>query len=333
MTVKLKLKDVKDKLKDDTLDLSLCELEEVPVREIASLRKATNVNLSTNILISLPTTFVTLKQIVKLDLSRNMLVELPENFGEMTQLKHLDLYANKISRLPLSLSELKNLRWLDLKENPLTEAVASVAGPCSNVRECQVCARNIVTYLSTVKLVIEEERLRRLNNTGETEKEMVNTKKESKKKKKKNAEKESKSNENKTDSQTQNKSFQDNSDNVKLTELLSDNMCTHKSHKSTGTGLYRSLTCMIFWFFIISLLLTVILVILSWYYEQETDMFLQNAQTLSGLPLKHYHKHTTDLLQHVIKVTTAQIKVIIDVVNNFYKAEFKNNINNAGKEL
>lgn len=72
----------------------------------------------------------------------------------------------QISRLPLSLSELKNLRWLDLKENPLTEAVASVAGPCSNVRECQVCARSIVTYLSTVKVVIEEERLRRLNNTG-----------------------------------------------------------------------------------------------------------------------------------------------------------------------
>lgn len=70
--------------------------------------------------------------------------------------------------------------------------------------------------------------------TGETEKEMANTKKESKKKKKKNAEKESKSNENKIDSQTQNKSFQDNNDNVKLTGLLSDNMCTHKSHKSAG---------------------------------------------------------------------------------------------------
>lgn len=36
MTVKLKLKDVKDKLKDDSLDLSLCDLEEVPVREIVS---------------------------------------------------------------------------------------------------------------------------------------------------------------------------------------------------------------------------------------------------------------------------------------------------------
>jgi len=135
----------------------------------------------------LQASFVTLKQIVKLDLSRNMLVELPENFGEMTQLKHLDLYANKvnslfltsdkiahnlcnlqISRLPLSLSELKNLRWLDLKENPLTEAVATVAGPCSNMRECQACARNIVSYLSNVKLVIEEERLRRLNNVTGT---------------------------------------------------------------------------------------------------------------------------------------------------------------------
>lgn len=70
--------------------------------------------------------------------------------------------------------------------------------------------------------------------TGETEKEVTSTKKESKKKKKKNAEKESKSNENKIDSQTQNKSFQDNNDNVKLTGLLSDNMCTHKSYKSAG---------------------------------------------------------------------------------------------------
>jgi len=53
---------------------------------------------------------------------------------------------------------------LDLKENPLTPAVATVAGPCSNIQECQACARNIVTYLSNVKLEIEKERLRRLSN-------------------------------------------------------------------------------------------------------------------------------------------------------------------------
>lgn len=36
MAAKLNLKNVKDKLKDDTLDLSFCELKEVPVREIVS---------------------------------------------------------------------------------------------------------------------------------------------------------------------------------------------------------------------------------------------------------------------------------------------------------
>ena len=101
-------------------------------------------------------------QIIKLDLSKNLISELPENFGELRQLKHLDLYSNKISKLPLSLGELKNLKWLDLKENPLTPAVASVAGPCSNSNECQSCAKNIVNYLASVKISMEEEKLKRL---------------------------------------------------------------------------------------------------------------------------------------------------------------------------
>ena len=91
-----------------------------------------------------------------------MLTDLPENFGELRALKHLDLYSNRISRLPLSLGELRNLKWLDLKENPLTLAVASVAGPCSNASECQACAKKIVNYLANVKFTIEEEKKRRL---------------------------------------------------------------------------------------------------------------------------------------------------------------------------
>lgn len=74
-----------------------------------------------------------------------------------------DRVVLQISRLPLSLSELKNLRWLDLKENPLTPAVASIAGPCSNLSECQACARNVVNYLSQVKITVEEEKSRRIN--------------------------------------------------------------------------------------------------------------------------------------------------------------------------
>ncbi|XP_011860474.1 PREDICTED: leucine-rich repeat-containing protein 59 isoform X2 [Vollenhovia emeryi] len=298
----------------------------------ASLRKATNVNLSTNLLVSLPTTFVTLKQIVVLDLSRNMLVELPENFGEMTQLRHLDLYANKISRLPLSLSELKNLRWLDLKENPLTEAVASVAGPCSNMRECQACARNIVTYLSNVKLVIEEERLRRSNCvTGDAIKEVAGAKKEGKRKRKRNTEME-KTNGSKTDSPTQSEACsRDNNDSVRLTGSSSDDASACKSYKSTGTGLCRSLTCVIVWFFVISLLLTVALTLLSWRYERQTDTFLQNAQTLSGLPLKNYHRQTTDCLQRIIKIAAAQFKSVVDVVRDF--AQLQSDTSEAEREL
>lgn len=93
-----------------------------------------------------------------------MLTDLPDNFGELKNLKHLDLYSNQISRLPLSLGDLKNLKWLDLKENPLTPAVASVAGPCSNSAECQACARNIVAYLANAKVTIQEEKQRRIES-------------------------------------------------------------------------------------------------------------------------------------------------------------------------
>ncbi|KAK0077772.1 hypothetical protein PV325_003478 [Microctonus aethiopoides] len=183
MTVKIK---VKDKLEDNTLDLSFCDLQEVPIREITTIRKASSLDLSNNQLVSIPNAIVTLTNIVKLDLSKNMLTEIPQNIGEMRQLRHLDLYSNQISRLPLSLGELKNLEWLDLKDNPLTAAVASVAGLCSNSNECQACARNIIAYLANVKQNIEEERLRRMNTASAIGSSIdCITKKEMKKKKKK----------------------------------------------------------------------------------------------------------------------------------------------------
>lgn len=98
----------------------------------------------------------------------------------------------------------------------------------------------------------------------------------------------------------------------------------------TGTGLCRSLTCVIVWFFVISSLFTATLMMLSWRYEQQTDTFLQNAQTLSGLPLKNYHRQTTDYLQRMIKVTTVQIESIVDAASDFYKTQFESK---ARKEL
>ncbi|XP_044013868.1 leucine-rich repeat-containing protein 59 [Aphidius gifuensis] len=192
MSKKLK---IKDKLEDEILDLSWCDLQEVPIREIAAIKKASHLDLSNNQLVSIPNTIVTLTNIIKLDLSKNMLTEIPENIGEMKQLKHLDLYGNQISRLPLSLGDLKNLKWLDLKENPLTPAVAKVAGTCSDPSECQHCARSIVSYLSLVKINIEQEKLMRSNNALSSGGQLNNnTKKEQKKKKKKNTVKDEKQN-------------------------------------------------------------------------------------------------------------------------------------------
>ena len=45
---------LRDKLDEDSLDLSLMQLSEVPVREMASLTKGTAVDLSNNIITMLP---------------------------------------------------------------------------------------------------------------------------------------------------------------------------------------------------------------------------------------------------------------------------------------
>lgn len=271
--MKSNLKNIKDRLKDETLDLSLCDLKEVPVREIAAVKKATHLDLSNNLLVSLPNTFVSLKQIVKLDLSKNMLIEIPENFGELKKLKHLDLYANQISRLPLSLSELKNLRWLDLKENPLTPAVASVAGPCSNLSECQACARNIVTYLSFVKLTIEEEKLQRLNAiTTSTETNSVLLKKGGKKKKKKPLEKDNKQDVDKTESCSSSKELHTDRNKVEDSTSIQDHKYTNKEHVPKG-NVCRSLMSTIVWLLFLGLGFTLLIVILPIYSEQ-SELFV-----------------------------------------------------------
>ena len=112
---------LRDKLEDNQLDLSLMQLTEVPVKEIVSnhiftpekllsfidfqseLPKGTHVDLSNNLLTWLPENFPTLTHIVQLDLSKNQLTELPEYFGQLKSLRHLDLYSNQLTRLPVSL--------------------------------------------------------------------------------------------------------------------------------------------------------------------------------------------------------------------------------------
>ncbi|XP_066249898.1 leucine-rich repeat-containing protein 59-like [Euwallacea similis] len=137
---------VKERFYDGQIDLSMSDLDEVPVREIASVKNTYSLDLSNNRLTLLSPTFTTLTFLTKLDLSKNALTELPEDFGKLSKLKYLDLYNNRLEHLPLSFGLLTALRFLDLKDNPLVPAIANVAGLCIDNKGCQQCARDVTQF-------------------------------------------------------------------------------------------------------------------------------------------------------------------------------------------
>ncbi|XP_035720020.1 leucine-rich repeat-containing protein 59-like [Vespa mandarinia] len=319
----MKLKNIGNRLKDENLDLSLCDLDEVPVEEIATVRKLTYLDLSNNFLVTLPNNFVILKQILKLDLSKNMLTEIPENFGEMTQLKYLDLYANQISRLPLSLSELKNLRWLDLKENPLTPSVASIAGPCNNAEECKNCARNVVEYLNNVKRSVEEEKLRRLNAklnkmsvVANKDNDNDTTKKESKKKKKKkHTDKEVEKNLNKNKSEVE----------CKVSENIEDKMDSSKEtfneqnqKHCISAALCRILTSLFLWTVMFGIVFGSLIIILPLYNKELSYTIMDYIEKHTGIFLKTYQRYGTELLQNKSQILMKWMNHACKTINDIY---------------
>ncbi|KAH8286095.1 hypothetical protein KR054_002567 [Drosophila jambulina] len=158
---KAKLKvNVKERVVDETCDLSLSELSEIPVREIASFKRVTVLDLSSNRLVNLGKNFSILTRLVRLDLSKNQIRFLPEDFGQLEQLRHLDLYNNCLEHLPISFGQLRRLRYLDLKGNPLTPAWEKIVGRCSTQKDCQQAAKNTVSICANYKPeFIERERL------------------------------------------------------------------------------------------------------------------------------------------------------------------------------
>jgi len=147
-----------DKVEDGEMDLSMMELTEAPVKEIATFKKVYSLDLSNNHLTAIQNSFCVLTNLTKLDLSKNQICELPENFGDLIRLQHLDLYRNQLTHLPLSFGNFKKLRWLDLKDNPLVPAIKDAAGDCLDSRQCQSCAVDIVNFFQKLKEKVDEER-------------------------------------------------------------------------------------------------------------------------------------------------------------------------------
>lgn len=62
-----------------------------------------------------------------LDLSRNMLETLPDELNSLTDLLYLNLANNKLTSLPNDLRQLNQLQRLDLSDNDIAD-ISSIAG-------------------------------------------------------------------------------------------------------------------------------------------------------------------------------------------------------------
>ncbi|XP_030631172.1 leucine-rich repeat-containing protein 59 [Chanos chanos] len=165
-----KVENLRDKLDGNELDLSLGNLTDVPVKELAAIPKATVLDLSCNNLVTLPPEFCSLTHLVKIDLSKNQLTSLPDELGQLCNLQHLDLLNNKLTTLPVSFSQLRSLKWLDLKDNPLEPELAKAAGDCLDEKQCRQCASRVLQHMKVLQEEADKERERRLLRERELEK-------------------------------------------------------------------------------------------------------------------------------------------------------------------
>ncbi|XP_059850318.1 E3 ubiquitin-protein ligase LRSAM1 isoform X4 [Hypanus sabinus] len=132
---------------DDILDISKCELSEIPAsvfsmcrvlqkkvliihsNHLATLQpKSCNVqdlsllkilDLHDNRLTSLPEEMGQLSSLQVLNLEQNHLKSLPNSLTTLAQLQTLNLKGNRIRKLPETLSGLKSLRTLDISQNQI----------------------------------------------------------------------------------------------------------------------------------------------------------------------------------------------------------------------
>ncbi|KAK2820599.1 hypothetical protein Q5P01_023558 [Channa striata] len=169
MSKNSKVLNLRDKINGNEVDLSLCNLTEVPVKELALFPKATVVDLSCNNITSLPPEFCSLTHLVKVDLSKNQLTCLPDDLGNLVNLQHLDLYNNKLTVLPVSFSQLRSLKWLDLKDNPLEPGLAKAAGDCLDEKQCKQCATKVLQHMRAIQDEVDRAREKRLLREKELE--------------------------------------------------------------------------------------------------------------------------------------------------------------------
>ncbi|XP_032993466.1 E3 ubiquitin-protein ligase LRSAM1 isoform X1 [Lacerta agilis] len=140
---------------DDILDISKCELLELPYGALATCKvlqkkvliahtncltsltpkSCSILNLITvkvldlhdNQLTSLPPDIGQLTSLQVLNFEKNLLKALPDSIGDLVQLQTLNVKGNKLKELPASLGGLRSLRTLDISENLVQELPQALA--------------------------------------------------------------------------------------------------------------------------------------------------------------------------------------------------------------
>ncbi|XP_015353049.1 E3 ubiquitin-protein ligase LRSAM1 isoform X2 [Marmota marmota marmota] len=132
---------------DDILDISKCELSEIPFGAFATckvLQKKVLI-VHTNHLTSLlpkSCSLLSLATIKVLDLHNNQLAALPEDIGQLGALQVLNVERNQLTYLPRSIGNLIQLQTLNVKDNKLKELPDTV-GELRSLRTLDISENEI----------------------------------------------------------------------------------------------------------------------------------------------------------------------------------------------
>lgn len=132
---------------DDILDISACELTEVPSSAFSIckvLHKKVLIlhNNELRTLVPKGCDISTLSTLKVLDLHENKITSLPEDVGKLAALQILNVEKNRLTFLPESIGDLRLLQTLNLKGNYLNELPASM-GSLSSLRTLDLSENNI----------------------------------------------------------------------------------------------------------------------------------------------------------------------------------------------
>lgn len=93
---------------------------------IVNFKKATVLNLSQNMLISIPVEICFMSTLTTINLSENNITELPNEICNLVNLETLIVISNKLKTIPSNISKLQNLKNLWLSKNQLVEIPDSI---------------------------------------------------------------------------------------------------------------------------------------------------------------------------------------------------------------